>query len=66
VEGDPAELLTQPFETLADTYTSDSPNTAREDHSLPIPVMVQTPSGKERRKIHVNQPKAKPAPPAAN
>lgn len=44
---------------LTDTYESDSPNTAREEHDLPIPIMVKTPSGSERRKIHINPPKAK-------
>lgn len=52
VEG--VETLDQPTETATDTYTTDSPNTAREDHSLPVPVMVQTPNGPQRRKIHVN------------
>jgi hypothetical protein len=41
-------------ETLTDTYATDSPNTAREAHSLPVPVMVQTPTGPQRRKLHVN------------
>ncbi len=41
---------------ITDTYSSDSPNRTREDHNLPIPVMVQTPSGPEKRKIHVNPP----------
>lgn len=39
---------------LADHYETDSPNTAREAHDLPIPVMVKTATGVERRKIHVN------------
>lgn len=39
---------------LADTYETDSPNTAREEHSLPIPVLVQTPNGPQRKKVHVN------------
>ncbi len=41
---------------ITDSYASDSPNRTREDHNLPIPVMVQTPSGPEKRKIHVNPP----------
>lgn len=40
---------------LTDTYESDSPNTAREEHELPVPVMVQTPNGPEKRRIHVNR-----------
>lgn len=41
---------------LADTYLTDSPNTAREDHDLPIPVIVQTPNGMERRKVKLGRP----------
>lgn len=56
---DVAELIAAPIETISDSYETDSPNTAREEHSLPIPVMVKTPSGSERRKIHINPPKPK-------
>lgn len=45
--------------TVEDKYESDSPNTAREEHDLPVPVMIKTPSGETRRKIHINPPKAK-------
>ncbi len=48
--------LAEPIEMITDSYASDSPNRSREDHNLPIPVMVQTPSGPEKRKIHVNPP----------
>lgn len=37
--------------TLTDSYKTDSPNTAREEHDLGIPVMIDTPSGRERRKV---------------
>lgn len=47
-------LANAPTETAADSYSTDSPNTAREEHSLPVPVMVQTPNGPQRRKVHVN------------
>lgn len=50
-----AGLRKEPTETLVDTYASDSPNTAREAHGLPVPVMVQTPNGPEKRRIHVNR-----------
>lgn len=43
-----------PEEVLTDTYATDSPNAAREAHDLPVPVMVQTPNGPQRRKVHVN------------
>lgn len=46
-------------DVVVDNYSSDSPNTAREEHDLPIPIMVKTPSGQERRKIHINPPKVK-------
>jgi hypothetical protein len=49
------ETLDQPTEMITDSYTTDSPNTAREEHDLPIPVMVQTPNGPQKRKIHVNR-----------
>jgi len=43
--------------TVADTYVSPSPNVARQDHDLPIPVMVQTPKGPERRRVRIEKPK---------
>ncbi len=45
--------------TATGTYETDSPNAAREDHDLGIPVMVATPSGTERRKIKIARPLAK-------
>lgn len=39
---------------MVDKYETDSPNAAREEHDLPIPVMVKTATGVERRKVHVN------------
>lgn len=58
------ELAGATPDIVTDSYTSDSPNQAREDHALPIPVMIQTPNGPERRKIHVNpaRPKSTPKP----
>lgn len=54
------EVITPP--QVAGEYETDSPNTAREEHDLPIPIMVKTPSGQERRKIHINPPKVKAIP----
>ena len=39
-------------------YQTDSPNTAREENNLPIPVMVQTPSGPRREKVRFQKPAA--------
>jgi hypothetical protein len=39
-------------------YETDSPNTAREENSLPIPVMIQTPSGPKREKVKFQVPAA--------
>lgn len=50
--GDDSQELIQELST--DTYESDSPNTAREEHGLPVPVLVKTPTGMERRKVIVN------------
>lgn len=58
-EKEGVETLDQPTETATDTYSTDSPNTAREEHDLPVPVMVQTPNGPQRRKVHVNPRGAK-------
>jgi hypothetical protein len=43
------------IEIVKDNYETDSPNTAREDHNLPVPVMIQTAAGMEKRRIHVNR-----------
>ena len=42
--------------TIADTYNSPSPNVARQENDLPIPVMVQTPKGPERRRVRIEKP----------
>ena len=51
---------TGPLEThreeISSTHTSDpSPDIERQSHDLPIPVMVQTPSGFERKKVHIGR-----------
>lgn len=58
-EKEGVETLDQPTETAIDSYSTDSPNTAREEHGLSIPVMVTTPNGPQRRKVHVNPRGAK-------
>lgn len=40
-------------------YATDSPNTAREENDLPLPVMVQTPSGPKRQKVKFAKPHVK-------
>jgi len=60
-----ADLVTQGVasEAITGTYETDSPNRAREDHDLGIPVMVQTPAGSERRKVKLPRPvKKEPTP----
>ena len=42
---------------IKDTYTSPPPNIARQDHDLPIPVMVQTPTGPQRRRVTIEKSK---------
>lgn len=36
-------------------YESTAPNLERQSHDLPIPVMVSTPSGLERRKVRIER-----------
>jgi hypothetical protein len=39
---------------VVDSHTSAlSPDIERQSHDLPIPVMMQTPSGMERKKVHI-------------
>ena len=45
-------------ETITVEYQTDSPNRAREENNLPIPVMVQTPSGPRREKVRFQKPAA--------
>lgn len=40
---------------LVADYTSPAPNVARQEHDLPVPVLVQTPSGPQRRKVHIEK-----------
>lgn len=46
-------------------YTSpDAPNLARTSHDLPVPVMISTPSGSERRKVQIERAGRKPGRPS--
>lgn len=46
---------------ITDTHTSaESPDIERQNHDLAIPVMVQTPSGMERKKVHVGRGPGRP------
>lgn len=48
-----------PGEGVAGEYASDpSPNKTREDNDLPLPVMVQTASGPQRRRVRIANAKA--------
>lgn len=42
----------------------DAPNLARTAHDLPVPVMISTPSGSERRKVQIERPKRGPGRPS--
>ena len=48
---------------IAETYTSSPPNVARQEHDLPIPVLVQTPTGPMRQKVPIEQVKRGPGRP---
>ena len=42
--------------TIAASHVSNaSPDIERQSHDLPIPVMLQTPSGMERKKVHIGR-----------
>jgi hypothetical protein len=44
----------------ADKYQSDpSPNKTREENDLPLPVMVNTPSGPQKRRVRIKDAKAR-------
>ena len=49
--------------TIDDSYTSPPPNIARTDHSLPIPVMVQTPTGPVRTRVQMEGKRGPGRPP---
>ncbi len=47
-----------PVETILAEYETDSPNKAREENELPIPVLIQTPAGPKREKVRFAKPKS--------
>lgn len=51
LEGTPSEQIDTGYET-------DSPNRAREENELPIPVLIQTPAGPKREKVRFAKPKS--------
>jgi hypothetical protein len=48
----------QQRDLVKDEYAASAPNVAREENNLPIPVMVQTPSGPKRQKVRFQKPEA--------
>ena len=42
---------------VADVYVSPAPNVARQEHQLPIPVLVQTPTGPVRKRVQIERVK---------
>lgn len=47
-------------DSVAGNYTApDSPNLAREENNLPMPVMINTPSGPKRQKVKYVRPTGK-------
>ncbi len=40
---------------VSDTYTAGAPNIERQEHDLPIPVLVATPAGSERRRVKIER-----------
>lgn len=54
-EGEKPEKEATP-DTVAVDYETDSPNQAREDNDLPLPVLIQTPSGPKRQKVRFKKP----------
>ena len=54
------QALEEVAENVKASYESGPPNVARQEHDLPIPVMVSTPSGPQRRKVHFERAQAAP------
>lgn len=47
-----------PMTPIKTTYESaSSPDIERQQHDLPIPVLVQTPSGAQRQKVRIERPR---------
>jgi hypothetical protein len=43
---------------ITDAYTSQSPDVERQEHGLPIPVIVQTPTGPVRKRVQIERKKS--------
>jgi hypothetical protein len=43
--------------TIADTYVAPAPNVARQQNNLPIPVLIQTPTGTQRKRVQIEKAK---------
>ena len=63
VWGAATEVRDQNSEPAGETVISDShqsassPDIERQQHDLPIPVLVQTPSGAQRQKVRIERPR---------
>jgi hypothetical protein len=42
---------------IADTYVAPAPNVARQQNNLPIPVLIQTPTGTQRKRVQIEKAK---------
>jgi hypothetical protein len=57
-EGEPIEgSESLEVASVVGDFDTDSPNTARVEHDLPVPVEVKTPSGVEKRHVRLPNPK---------
>ncbi len=41
--------------TVAADYEAGPPNVERQSHNLPVPVMIQTPTGPVKKKVHIER-----------
>ena len=55
------EDIVSATDILSSHTSAESPDIERQDHDLPIPVMMQTPSGMERKKVHIGRGPGRPA-----
>lgn len=59
----PSEIseIVQGGELVSGSHTSNpSPDIERQSHDLPIPVLMQTPTGMERKKVHIGRGPGRP------
>jgi hypothetical protein len=43
---------------ITDAYTSQAPDVERQEHGLPIPVIIQTPTGPVRKRVQIERKKS--------